>query len=177
MITKEDVVASTSRALFRAFPGQDIAHVLNNMSYTASMHPCTTLALIERIKKLESKKMTYEEHENVVTSAANALYSAIHSAKIDNLRISVGMETLYTMGEGITYICDSLDISLVDPMKNVSEGSIAKYRDAIMSVLEDLTDALTAAARDNYSFNIERVEHGGTCFANVLCAESKLDAS
>lgn len=90
--------------------------------------------------------MTYEEHENVVTSAANALYSAIHSAKIDNLRISVGMETLYTMGEGITYICDSLDISLVDPMKNVSEGSIAKYRDAIMSVLEDLTDALTAAA-------------------------------
>lgn len=121
--------------------------------------------------------MTYEEHKNAVTSAANALYSAIHSAKIDNLRISVGMDTLYAMGGGITYICGSPDISLVYPMKNVSEGGIARHRDAIMSALEDLTDALTAAARDNYSFNIERVEQGGACFAKVLCAESKLDAS
>lgn len=55
LITKEDVVASTFGALFRAFPGQDIAQVLNNMGYTASMHPDTTLALIERIKKLERK--------------------------------------------------------------------------------------------------------------------------
>lgn len=54
LITKEDVVASTSGALFRAFPGQDIAQLLNNMSYTASMHPGTTLALIERIRELQT---------------------------------------------------------------------------------------------------------------------------
>lgn len=116
--------------------------------------------------------MPHEEHYDAVFKAASKVYTAIDRANSRGLCVSVGMETVCTVGGEVTY-SPEISVNHISQYREEMTADEKQCRRDVYKTMINLASVLTHAAEFGYAFQIKRYRDGTPV---VMKAESTIEA-
>ena len=115
--------------------------------------------------------MTFKEHYDAVSDAAENVYEAVEKANNHGIIIYAGVSVRYELG-GIVHYLPEVGAELLAKGREEMTDEEKVLRRKVSKAMVSLATCLTNAAEDGYSFAIKRV-HGGMLM--IRPAESSIE--